>query len=442
MPVRCLWHAKTLLLVFTILLCFFLGIPSARSLVGDSDGAFGIDGSLRTIGALFLNYDFPAFFGDERTDGYLQALIRITGAGRPRDDLSYEVHLVQALTYFSSTGQGRGSGSINLAGDKLRYRALDEASAWWTDDDAQALLWLDRCNVKIALGAMDLTIGRQAVTFGKAHFWNPLDVYLPFDPNQFDRDYKPGVDALRADLPLGDFSGITLVGVLGREVDDAGSYVNEDRTFDASWYGSSILGRVFTNHGGWDLALQGGKIYGGYQVGGGLVGEIRGVEVRAEAVWFLAQDSPPFDPPSMGDLFEDHPAAVIGLGRRFENSLILEIEYLFNGGGESEDFNRAAVRLERGAIRHMGRHLAGLLASYELTPLVVGQLTALYALSDGSLSIQPSMTFSLSNNSELLAGAGLYFGRRPETLPTGMTHIRSEFGSYPHFFFAEFKVYF
>ena len=43
-----------------------------------------------------------------------------------------------------------------------------------------------------------LTIGRQAVSFGKAHFWNPLDVFLAFDPFQFDRDYKPGVDAQRS----------------------------------------------------------------------------------------------------------------------------------------------------------------------------------------------------------------------------------------------------
>ena len=307
---------RTLLPGFAVLLFLFFRASSTPAITGDSEGAFGIDGSLRTIGALFLNYDFPAFYGDEKTDEYFQAILRITGAGRPREDLSYEVHLVQDLTYLSGSGQGQGRGGIDLAGEKLHYRALDESSEWWTQDEARALLWLDRFNVKMALDPMDLTIGRQAVTFGKAHFWNPLDVYLPLDPNQFDRDYKPGVDALRVDIPLGDFSGFTLIGVLGREMDAFGNYENSHRTLDASWYGSSVLGRFFTNTNGWDLALQVGKIYGGYQLGGGMVGEIKGVEVRAEAACFLARESPGLDPPFGGDLLEDHVMAVIGLGRR------------------------------------------------------------------------------------------------------------------------------
>lgn len=427
---------------FTILFLLFFWASKAPAITGDSEAAFGLDGSLRTVGALFLNYDFPASYGDEGMDDYFQALIRITAAGRPRDEFSYEVHMVQALTYFSGLGRGRGTGTINLGGGKTRYRAVDEASEWWTRDDVSALLWVDRLNVKLALRHMDLTLGRQAVTFGKAHFWNPLDVYLPFDPNQFDRDYKAGVDAVRADIPLGGFSGITLVGVLGRETDDSGKYLDGERTFDASWYGSSVLGRFFTNMGGFDLALQGGKIYGGYQIGAGVVGEVKGVEVRAEAAYFKSRGSPVLPPPLEGELFEDHLMVVAGLGRRFESSLIMEVEYLYNGGGESNELNTAALRLDRGCIRHLGRHLAGFLASYELTPLVIGRFTALYSFSDGSVAVQPTVTLSVSNNSELLAGTGLNFGRRPGTNPTGSTNVRSEFGSRPHFFFAEFKVYF
>jgi hypothetical protein len=426
-----------------ILVGLFLWVPPSPAMVGDTGGAFGLDGSLRTIGALFRNYDFPAFFENERTDAYFQTLFRLTAAGRPREGLSYEVHLVQALTYFSGPRRRSGSGGITpLAGGKTRYRALDEASEWWSREDARALLWMDRFNVKVALAGMDITLGRQAVTFGKAHFWNPLDVYLPFDPNQFDRDYKAGVDALRVDIPLGSFSGITLVGVPGRELDAAGNYVEGDRTLDANWYGSSLLGRYFTNVAGWDLAFQAGKIYGGYQFGGGVVGEIGGVEVRGEAALLRASESPPLPMPLPGDVFEDTLTVVFGLGRRFENSLILEAEYLYNAGGESRALNTAASRLAWGAIRHLGKHLAGLLASYEFTPLLTGQFTSIYSLSDGSLQLQPTVTFSVSDNSELLAGLSLNFGRRPAWDTAGVADIRSEFGSYPHFIFAEFKVYF
>src|SRR5574337_371271 len=88
-------------------------------------------------------------------------------------------------------------------------------------------------------------------------------------PNQFDRDYKAGVDALRIDVPFGSFSGVNLIGALGREITAAGTYVGGGETWHTSWFGSAVLARVFTHVHGWDLSAQAGKIYGGYQIGGG-----------------------------------------------------------------------------------------------------------------------------------------------------------------------------
>ncbi len=302
-------------------------------------------------------------------------------------------------------------------------------------------MWVDRMNVRLSLPWADITLGRQAVTFGKAHFWNPLDVYLPFDPRQFDRDYKPGVDALRCDLPLGPFSGLTLLGVAGRELDLSGQAAAPGQGLQAGWYGSSILARAFTTLGGWDLALQGGKIYGGWQLGGGLVGELGPVQVRAEAAWFRAQDSPSLAP-LPGDLYEDHLTAVLGLSRRFESSLILELEYLYNGAGESSRLEAGLARFQNGASLHVGQNLLGALASYELSPLVTGRLAAIASLTDGSVQIQPTLTLSASDNTDIILGASLNFGRRPEATPPVGLEINSEFGTYPNFLFGEIKMYF
>jgi len=198
-----------------VLLALGLGSGQGLALVGETEGTFGLDGSLRIIGALIHNYDFPPFFGkDNNTDEYSQTILRLTAGGRPNDRLTYEIHLLQSLTYFSARA-APGAGAFDLTAGKSRYRALDEAWDWLSEDKTTASLWFDRFNLKIALPSADITLGRQAITFGKAYFWNPLDVFLPFDPNQFDRDYKAGVDALRFDIPLGNFSGFTLVGVLG-----------------------------------------------------------------------------------------------------------------------------------------------------------------------------------------------------------------------------------
>jgi len=346
------------------------------------------------------------------------------------------------LTYFSA-GASPGTGAFDLAIGKTRYRALDETWDWLEKGETTASLWLDRFNLKIVLPNTDISVGRQAITFGKAYFWNPLDVFLPFDPRQFDRDYKAGVDALRIDIPLGDFSGFTLVGVLGRELDLSGDYVRSEKTLNASWYGSALLARVFTTLEGWDLALQGGKIYGGYQIGGGLVGEISALEVRGEAAYFWADDSPPLPPPLEGDLIEDHFSAVVGLGHRFENTLVLEFEYLYNNGGSKiDDLNAALFRFQNGAIISLSRHLAGLLASYDFMPILVGHVAVIYSLSNSSAQVQPFLTLSLTDNADVLLGASVNLGRRPKGDSVQTTKVKSEFGTYPHFCFAEIKVYF
>lgn len=433
-------RAVQVLLIFGLALWFDSGQSSA--LVGDTEGAFGMDGSLRAIGAVIHNYDYPPFFGkDNEIDEYLQGILRFTAGGRPIDRLVYEIHLVQSLTYFSA-GVAPGAGAFNLAAGKSRYRAIDAGWDWLEEEKTTASLWFDRFNLKIALARADITIGRQAITFGKAYFWNPLDVFLPFDPNQFDRDYKAGVDALRLDIPLGNFSGFTLVGVLGRELDMSGNYRSGDKTWDASWYGSSLLARLFANARGWDLAFQGGKVYGGYQIGEGLVGEINALEIRAEAAYLWAEDSPPLPSPLQGDLIEDHLTSVAGLGHRFENNLVLEVEYLYNGGGEKNDLNSAWVRFQNGVILHLGRHLLGFMASYDFMPILVGQITMIYSLSDSSALIQPSLTVSLTDNADLLLGANINSGRRPEGDSIENTEIKSEFGTYPDFYFAEVKFYF
>jgi len=425
-----------------ILLWMFVlsGMNSALALVGDTEGNLGLDGSFRIIGGLSHNTNDPVLF-EKDTSAYLQSILRLAAAGHPARRVSYEAHLVTGFTHSAATPFGGGS-VAGSRGIKTRYRTSD---ASWNfidgEKDTFGNLWLDRFNLKLALPRADLIIGRQAITFGKAYFWNPLDLYLPFDPAQFDRDYKAGVDALRLDISLGPFSGLNLIYVLGRELDINNQYV-QDGDVSASWFGSSLLLRGFTHAGGWDLAVQGGKVYGGYHFGGGLVGEIKSIQIRFEAARFWADGGPLLPPPYGTRLLKDHVSAVIGLGHRWPSSLDIEVEGFYNGGGESRDITMGMQRVERGAILQAGRILAGTTVSYEITPLIVGQLAVLQSLSDGSTQVQPTLRWSTSDNSELLLGASINRGDRPTRDPLNTITFHSEFGTYPHFFFAEFKSYF
>lgn len=421
------------------------GLPGreAFALIGDSEKAFGLNGSIRTLFFLLDQDGTYPFSGRNTVDALSQTILRLTLAGRPTPTLAYEIHWVQSLTLSTTNLSGGNPLTFGTAfpSSATRYRALD--AAWTVVDEDRVLssAFFDRFNSKLALDWGDVTLGRQAITFGKTYFWNPLDVFFPFDSTQFDRDYKPGVDALRVDIPLGRFSGINVVGSAGPEV-VLGPTGGGNDPDDASWYGSALLGRVFTNVGGWDLSLQGGKIYGGCHVGAGAVGDVGPIQVRCEVAQFLAMQSAPLPFPLEGHLFQDHFLGVLGLGHRFENSLNLDFEYFYNGAGDPGDLNASLVRTQFGSSPQMSRHLMGLVAQYEISPLVTGRLAAISSLSDASTQLQPIVTFSLSDEMDLLVGMTLNFGPPPEQGARGTANVQSEFGTFPNVFFMEWKAYF
>jgi hypothetical protein len=426
--------------ILAIVLCLLLFPAPALALYGDSEGDLGLDGSLRLIVLGLDNFDFPDFFGGNDQDFLAQAILRLTAMGHPSDRLAYEVHLVQSVTY--TTAQTGGGDPIGTGQGNQRYRALQLEIDQYDEEGLSSLAFLDRLNVKLTFDWADLTLGRQAITFGKAYFWNPLDEFSPFDPSQFDRDYKAGADAARLDIPLGGFSGLNLVAAAGRTIESDGSFSSQNSVAGLSWYGSALLLRAFTNQYGYDWALQGGKVYGGYQLGGALVGDIGVYQVRLEAAYVWAVDSPALPGPLAGDLMESHLKAVIGLGRRFESSLQLESELFYNGAGDSGDLRAALARVGYGSSLQMSRLIWGLRASYEISPLLAGSWVWLVSLDDSSWQTQPSLIYSLSDNSELICGLTINRGDRPGLDRGGNIQPHSEFGSFADFVFFELKWYF
>jgi hypothetical protein len=67
---------------------------------------------------------------------------------------------------------------------------------------------------------------------------------------------------------------------------------------------------------------------------------------------------------------------------------------------------------------------------------------SLVSIDDGSLQIQPRLTWSATDEVEVLAGAIVSRGSRPAAgEPLGIM-LRSEFGTFPDFIYAEVKWYF
>jgi hypothetical protein len=415
----------------------------ALGVVGDPAGPYFVGGSLRVVPALVYPPPvvLPSWLTPEQraqlaaglpesAAGASQTLVRLTAVGAPLERLKYEAHVLQVVTSSSGAGEALGLGQPASASASGRYRAVEGSWRWEDSPTLQSRLEVDRLSVKLALPVADVTLGRQAITFGKAYFWNPCDLFLGFGPFQFDRDYKSGVDALRVDVPFSALTGLTLVGVAGR--DPTGR----------SWYGSAVLGRLFATVGEWDVALQGGKTYGGFHLGGGVEGEAGPIALRGEAAWFTPDAG---SRPAGAIALPEAVTLVGGAGHRFENGLTLDVEYLFNGAGRLP-FAESWPLVLAGEIPHASRHVVGAMASFEPTALLKTSLSWLVSLSDGSTVLQPGLTYSAADEVDVVAGAVVALGPRPriETGSSGLPAVkyRSEFGSYPNVLYVEVKTYF
>ena len=316
-------------------------------------------------------------------------------------------------------------GLLSLSGDGVS-RLFDLSATRGEDDHFGGQLQVDRLSLNGRSGALRWMVGRQPYGFGSILLFSPLDVIAPFAPTAIDTEYRPGIDALRADFetPGGD-----QVGLLTAFARDAA----ED----------SFLATGHFNRAGVDLLLLGGSLRQRGLLGAGLAGSLGGLGIKGEAAWYRGKDAGT----AKGDLHEEYPVAALELWYRFQNDLVVLAEYLHNGAGSSDPANylqsvtSAAAR--EGISPLVGQNYLLLSPSYELHPLIT--LSALYIrnLDDHSWLLRPQVAISLGENLSLAISHSLNRGAAPLSGPLpGLTVPRSEFGLYGDSVAAYLRYYF
>ena len=96
-------------------------------------------------------------------------------------------------------------------------RRMDLETTWHEEQRLGGLLQVDRLFVHGARGALQWTVGRQAIGFGRISLFSPLDVIAPFPPDVLDSDVRPGVDAARFSSYFGMAGQLGGVAVFGEE---------------------------------------------------------------------------------------------------------------------------------------------------------------------------------------------------------------------------------
>ena len=298
--------------------------------------------------------------------------------------VSFEAAYEHALTGRQrEASAGLGIGVVPSGGEWLDLE--------WTIEEEEHVRWrhrFDRLNVGWSpTRSMDLSVGRQAVSWGTTLFLTPADPFLPFSPSDPFRQFRGGVDAGRLRLYPGPLSSLDLV---VRPTDTA---VGEELT---------ALLRGLTTWKNWELSGWGGTLYGDRAAALGAAGGVGVWAVRVEAVIREIRGRVV----GRGSLGLDRILQIDG------RDLFVVLEYQRDGlaaAGPSEYLDILESReFQRGELQVLGRDEAVFQASYQLHPLwSLGGLW-LWNLNDRSALLAP--TFGYSAGDEASIGGGVYFG--------------------------------
>jgi hypothetical protein len=301
------------------------------------------------------------------------------------------------------------------------YLSLDGTIA--RGKDAALIGAFDRLNVQGSVGRARVVVGRQAITWGTNYFWPALDLFAPFAPNRIDRDYKPGVDAVRVTVPAGAFSEVEVVGAI----------VGEASRDDAA---AGVLARFHVGRG--DLGIMAGRFHGDDVVGGFLTADVQGTNLRAEISRTRSDD--PLDAARDRKRFW---RGSVGLDRMIGSEFLVMLEASWNGYGVDDPGRylqelARSDRITRGEVNALGRRHVGMSVSWDVHPLWTLQNVLLVNVDDSSLLWAPAARWSTGNDSEVVFGAQLPLGSGLD----GSGRARSEYGLVPKTLYTGLTAYF
>jgi len=271
---------------------------------------------------------------------------------------------------------------------------------------------LDLLAAKVTSSRADVTIGRQVLSWGSGHLWNPTDLLSPFAPTDVDREVRRGVDALRVSIPLAATAQVDVLWLPQPDLRDHGG-----------------VARAQVNVRGFDLAPSLAKYVRDVVAGLDVTGDVGPAGVHAEAAWTTSLDQD-----------ERFVRAVAGADLRPRDDLVVSGEYYFNGWGAADPAGYLAVlqsdRVVRGEGFGAGRHYLGLIAAWTSSEIFSMQGVAITNLADPSVLFVPSLEYSPDQQSLVRAAAYLPLGRAPDA-----GGLRSEYGAAPLAAFVQIAIY-
>jgi hypothetical protein len=406
--------AVTFLCLFPLRISNPLPASAQLTLLSGAGAELEVGGYLRTLTGIYdLGYPVP---DGDRTSGFNGEVIRLRWLLRLGENAVVEVHdRIQAQ--IASAGSGFGESVAGFGVSVVPGRTLDLTTELLDEEGVRAWHDVDRLALTVYTGIGDITLGRQAITWGISSLFPVADLWTQFSPFELDTEEKPGIDAVRLLTYPGEGWEVDAVVADRGSSEDLSAGVRA--SLSASWA---------------DVHFAAGKLWNEALTMAGLSAPVGAWKIRAEAVL-------PYDLDEEGWRL---PRGTLGLDW-LGGEVLLSGEYHFNGIGSSDPEGYGEIiqdpRFARGESYYLGRHYLGGVAAW--TPgndRLSLSVSALTNLIDPSLALTPVLTYDMGQSTRLSAGALVSFGDPPGL--SGTPDLRSEYGTYGDLLFTRFSVYF
>jgi hypothetical protein len=290
---------------------------------------------------------------------------------------------------------------------------------------------LDRAFLTLKTKPADIYVGRQAIAWGSARVINPTDVLAPFAFDELDVEDRIGVDAIRVRMPIG------LLGEM-----DAGYVFGRDFELERS----AMFLRSKFNYLNTDISLLAVDFQENLLTGLDIARSIGGAGFWLETAYVFV-DALNSD---KSDCSQDYFRGSAGLDYSLRDGTYLFAEYHFNQAGAKKPDKYLTViqdiAYREGSVYLLGRHYLAPGISHQLTPLITFSGEALLNMADPSIFVMPQLEYNIAEDIYVSAGAYVGLGDSPKYVLdrdyNPSLRLRSEFGTYPDFYFTSFRVYF
>jgi hypothetical protein len=277
----------------------------------------------------------------------------------------------------------------------------------WAEGSSYVLnTTIDRFYLDFTSGKWQVRAGRHRINWGQNLVWNPNDVFNAYSYFDFDYEERPGTDAVRVQYFTGFTSAAEFVYQLGDNIDEM-----------------SFMGLYKFSKWDYDIQFLAGQVKRDLVVGAGWSGDIKGGGFRGELTYFHDKDS-------LNEAVGQLVASISG-DYTFPSSLYLQASVLFNSKGTT---GKAGIPnpniLTQTSAKYLTLSRMDLFGqiSYQISPLWRGDLASIVNPFDKSFFIGPGVSYSLSDNMELLLFGQLFVG------DTG-----TEFGGIGKLFYFRYK---